>query len=147
MLKLNDDKTELITFGSSYFTRKVPSITLKLSDSEIVSSAHVTNLGASFDMNMSMEKFVSQKVKSCMYYLRNIYRIRRFLTPEATKTLVHAYIMSRLDYSNSLLYGINKCQINRLQTFQNAADRLIFQASKRDSVTPLPLHCLPIENT
>ena len=80
MLTLNDDKTELIIFGSSYFTPKVSSITLKLGDSEIVSSARITNLGTSFDMNMSMEKFVSQKVKSCMYYLRNIYRIRRFLT-------------------------------------------------------------------
>ena len=38
-----------------------------------------------------MEKFVSDKIKSSMYFIKNIRRIRRFLTQSATKTIVHAY--------------------------------------------------------
>ena len=38
-------------------------------------------------------------------HLHNISRIRRYLTPEATKSLVHAF-MSRLNYGNALLAGL-----------------------------------------
>ena len=64
MLTLNDDKTELITFGSSYFTRKVPSITFKLGDLEIVSSAQVTNLGAQIFNSRSYKN-----TRACIYHV------------------------------------------------------------------------------
>ena len=46
--------------------------------------------------------------------------------PESTKTLVHAFVTSHLDYCNSLLFGVPKYQIDRLQKVLNAAARLIF---------------------
>ena len=54
---------------------------------------------------------------------------------------------SRLDYANSLLYGVNSSQIQRLQRVQNRAAKLIVKARKRDHVTPLlkQLHWLPIK--
>ena len=41
MLKLNDEKTELIIFGSSYSIRKFPSLSLKISNIHINSSDSV----------------------------------------------------------------------------------------------------------
>ena len=88
-----------------------------------------------------------KKNKTCVYYLKNISRIRRYLTPEATKLLVHAYVISRIDYANSLLFGIKNTYLRRLQTIQNHAARLIFLSSRRHSATPLlyKLHWLPVE--
>ena len=147
MLKLNDEKTEFIVFGSPHFSRKIPSLTISVGTNEIVSSTSVRNLGAQFDRNLSMEKFVLDKIKTVMFYLKNISRIRRYLSPGSAKTIVHAYVISRLDYAKSLLYNINSSLIHRLQVVQNAAARLILNASRYDHATPLikSLHWLPVE--
>ncbi|KAF7647374.1 hypothetical protein LDENG_00173240 [Lucifuga dentata] len=39
--------------------------------------------------------------------------------------VIHAFISSRLDYCNSLFTCLNKTSLNRLQTVQNAAARLL----------------------
>ena len=64
-----------------------------------------------------------------MYKIR---QIRKFLNPESTKTLVHSFVTSHLDYCNSLLFGVPKYQIDRLQKELNAAARLIFRIPKFD---------------
>ena len=48
----------------------------------------------------------------------------------STKTLIHAFVSSRVDYCNNLLYGLPAYQLNKLQRVQNAAARLIFLESK-----------------
>ena len=90
---------------------------------------------------------VTATCKSAFYHLRNIYKIRRFLTPETTESIIHAFVTSRIDYCNSLLYGLPKCVLKKLQYVQNSAARLIYLSKKFDHVTPLliSLHWLPIE--
>ena len=72
--------------------------------------------------------------------------IRKFLNPESTKTLVHAFVTSHLNYCNSLLFGVPKYQIDRLQKVLNAAARLIFRIPKFDHISPalFHLHWLPV---
>ena len=69
------------------------------------------------------------------------------LTTEATATLVSAFILSRLDYCNSLLSGCPRSLILRLQKVQNNAARLILRISKREHISPhlASLHWLPID--
>ena len=62
---------------------------------------------------------------------------RRLLTTEATATLVSAFILSRLDYCNSLLSGCPRSLILRLQKVQNNAARLILGISKREHLSDL----------
>ena len=52
-------------------------------------------------------------------------RIRKYLSRSVTESLVHAFITSRIDYCNSLLYGFPNSHIMKLQRIQNAAVRLV----------------------
>ena len=63
-------------------------------------------------------------------------------------TLTHAFITFRLDNGNALLYGLPKYQIQRLQSVQNCAARLVKHLSKFDHISPLifELHWLPVEH-
>ena len=94
--------------------KKVPSIKLWIGDSVVRRTSYAKNLEFLFDSEMNMHKFVHQKVHAAKYYLRSIARCCRYLTLDATKALVHAYVTSRLDYCNSLLLGLAKKSINKL---------------------------------
>ena len=61
--------------------------------------------------------------RSCFFELCQICSIRWSLTSDARKTLVNAFVMSRLDYCNSMCHGINEGLLNKLQHIQNAAAR------------------------
>ena len=75
-------------------------------------------------------------------------RVRKYLTFEACKTLVQALVISRLDYSNALLYGINDGHFKHLQRLQDFAARLIFKAPRRENAEKFrfQLHWLPVEH-
>ena len=80
------------------------------------------------------------------YYLYNIRHIRKYLSREPTERLVHAFITSRLDYCNGLLYSAPEYQIKKLRRVMNASAQLVYCAPKYCHITPLPreLHWLPV---
>ena len=100
-----------------------------------------------FDNESSLDKHISAICKSEFFHLRRIAKIRSYLTEEATIALVHAFITCRLDNGNALLFGLPKYQIQRLQSIQNCAARLVKRHSKFDRASPLlfELHWLPVE--
>ena len=80
------------------------------------------------------------------YHLRNIAKVRLFLSQADTEKLIHCFISSRLDYCNALLSGLPKKSIGRLQLVQNAAARVLTKTKRRVHITPVlkSLHWLPI---
>ena len=96
---------------------------------------------------MSLVPHVNNICKTSCLHLRAIRKIRQFLDKDSTILLLHAFVISRLDYCNSLLFGLPDYVINRLQLIQNSAARLVFCVRKHDHVTPLliNLHWLPIK--
>ena len=111
---------------------------------QLVSS--VKNLGVTLDCHLNMSLHIQNVCRVAYIQLRQISSIRHLLTVEATKTLICALVLSRLDYCNSLLSGCPKHLLQKLQRVQNAAARLVYRVKKSDSVEPLlrSLHWLPI---
>ena len=145
-LKINDDKTEIIILTPSTATNKVQIPSVQVGNSTIAPVPVVRNLGSMFDEHMTMNEHVKRVCSGSYLHLRNIAAIRHSLTDEAAAQLIHAFVTSRLDSCNSLLYGLPDCAIAKLQRVQNMAAKLILKRRKYDRVTPLlqSLHWLPV---
>ena len=137
MLKLNDDKTEVLLIGSNNSLNHLRSVSVKVGNASVTSSQSVTNLGCIFDSRLNMNDFTIRKCQSTTFHLRSIYRARKYLTTDATKSLIHAFVTSRLDYANSLLYDVPLAQLNRLQKIQNFAARVISKTHRFDHISPV----------
>ena len=146
-LKMNDSKTEFLVIGSRQQLAKVNCNSIKVGDSMVQAVDNVRDLGAYLDKNMSMVTHINTKCRTACMHLYNLRRIRKYLSREATETLVHSLIFSHIDYCNALLHGIPKYQLEKLQRIQNMAAKLIFQQPKFSHVSPLliQLHWLPVE--
>ena len=131
--KLNDDKTESLLIASNrpHFPNPPP-ISIHIRNIDIPFSSQAKTLGVTLSGNLSMEKHVTAYVE-----IRRIRNIRHYLTTDATKTLVCVFVLSKLDYCNSLLSSCPNQLLNKLQKVQNSAARLVFKAGKQEHIKPL----------
>ena len=107
----------------------------------------VRDLGVMIDDELTMAAHVGHVVSGCFYQLRQLRSVRRCLPFEARRALVTAFVASRLDYCNAVLYGVAACNINRLQVAMNTAARLVTGSGKYEHITPVlrdVLHWLPV---
>ena len=98
------------------------------------------------DSILSMDNQIAKICQGAWHGLRCIGNIRSFLTEAASEKLVHAFVSSKLDSNNGLLYGLPKEKLKKLQKVQNAAARMVSRTPKHDHITPVlkSLHWLPI---
>ncbi|XP_013763333.1 uncharacterized protein LOC102206753 [Pundamilia nyererei] len=108
---------------------------------------YVSNLGVLLDSSFKLDKQVYAVVRSSFHQLRLISKPRHYVPHEDLEKLIHAFETSRLDYCNSLYYGLPSSLLLRLQTVQNAAARLLTGTRKFCPITLVlaGLHWLPIK--
>ena len=123
-LLLNDDKTEFMIIGTCQRLKKLQAMNIKVGGSVIKPSCQVKNLGSWFDSNLNMRHHITNICKACFFYLHNIRCIKKYLSRDSLLTLVHAFVTSRLDYCNALLYGLPKEQIANSKYKDNACKML-----------------------
>ena len=104
------------------------------SESALQPVNEVKDLGITLDSTLTLRTHINNICCSGSLSLHELSKIRKFLSQKDTKRVVHAFISSKLDYCNGLLYGSPSSEIQKLQRLQNAAARLI------------NLHWLPIEH-
>ena len=142
-LMINDNKTEFLIIGTKQQLAKLSVDNLKIGSTNIVPSTSVRNLGAWFDSNLCMSTHITKACSTSFFHLHNIRRIRKFLSKDSLVTLIHAFITNRLDYCNSLPYGLPTSELAKLQRVQNAAARLVNNTQKFNHVS-LVLHQLHV---
>ena len=93
-----------------------------------------------------MSSHITNVCRTAFFALQTIGHLRKYLDRPTTERLVHAFISSRLDCCNSLLYGLPDADVVKLQRVQNSAARLVVGAKKRDHIQPIlhGLHWLPV---
>jgi hypothetical protein len=89
------------------------------------------------DRNLTFSNHINEMCKKATFAIRSIGRIRKYLPSDEIKRLVNALVISRLDYSNSLFYGLPKYQIDKLQRLQNTAARLVAGTKRSDHIKPV----------
>ena len=95
MLKLNDNKTELMLVssnGTKHLHNLPTSITI--GNAQIPFKQSVKNLGFTLDCHLTMNAHVTNIARTCYFELRCLASIRRFLTRTATATHVSAFVSS-----------------------------------------------------
>ena len=146
-LKQNDSKTEVLVCGPKRRRELLPRTSIRVGDSDIEFSDTVRTLGALLDCELSMDSHISNKISVCNYHIRRIGRVRSCMTREVANSAAVALVLSKLDYCNSLLHGVSKKKLKRLQVAQNTAARIVSKTKKRDHISPVlnELHWLPVE--
>jgi len=101
------------------------------------------------DSGLTMQSHVRQTVSRCfavLRQLRSLRTVRRQVPTSVFQSLIVALVLSRMDYCNSVLFGLPANFIQRLQSVQNAAARLIFRIRRSEHITPalISLHWLRV---
>ena len=140
-----DDATEGVGEHSS---RLQPSIMIRLNSQELSSSPSVRDLGVIIDSGLTLTTHVSILARTCFYLLRRIRQAKKNLDKDSVKTLVHALVLSRLDYYNSVLANLPEVTLAPLIRVQHSAARLIRNLWRQDfvSLVMMELHWLPLHH-
>ena len=147
MLKPSDNKKELmlVTSKRSKHLHNLPT-SITIGNAQIPFKQSVKNLGITFDCHLTMNTHVSKIARTCYLELRRLASIRRFLTSTATAKVVSAFVLSKIDYCNLLLFGSTHDMTSHLQRIQHNAARVILRLPKSTSMNIhlMLLHWLPV---
>ena len=121
-------------------------VSLNIDGHVLAPAPYVKDLGVILDSSLSMDQHIMNVCKVSYFHLQNIRYLKPVLSLDALLKVTHAFICSRLDYCNSLLYGLQGVQLAKLQRIQNIAARLVTGCSRYDHITPVlkKLHWLPV---
>ena len=148
MLRLNDNKTELMLVTSKR-TKHHHSLhtSITMGNAQIPLKKYVKNLVFTLDCHLTMNAHVFNIAWTCYFELRRLVSIRTFLTSTATATLVSAFVLSKIDYCSSLLFGSTHDVTSHLHRIQNYAARVILRLPRSSSITIhiKSLHWLPVK--
>ena len=94
-----------------------------------------------------LSRHVQNICKSCFAQIRDLRRLRGYLTHHAALMAANALVGSRLDYCNSLFRSLSALDLRKLQCVQNNLARIVTNTTKYSHITPVRkiLHWLPIE--
>ena len=146
-LKINDSKTEFLVLTSSFLKQHFNDLNISVGNSRIAPSINARNFGVIFDNHMSFDKQINSICKSAFFHLRNIGSIGNMLTDDACSQLIHSLVTVRIDYCNSLLYGMPDSTLFRLQKVLKTAARIPKKILKFSYITDKDLHWLKLRIT
>ena len=145
-LQLNPSKTEVLRCSSARRQHQIPTGPVRVGDTSVQPVRKVRDVGVYTDADVTMSTHVTAVVKACFAALSQIRSVRRSLTRTTLLTIVHALLVTKVNYCCSVVSGISGQLLQRLQSVFNAAAHLVFSARKSEHITPLlrELHWLKV---
>ena len=121
MFKLKENKAEVMLVSSkSKHLHNLPT-SITIGNAQVPFKQPVMNLGFTVDYHLSMNQHVSTITETCCCKQYCFTSICSFVTHTATSTLLSAFILTRIDDCNSLLFGSTHDVASHLQRIQNYA--------------------------
>ena len=116
-LKCNPNKTNHIYLSSKYkYNPMVPRLVSESHD--LIPSDVFLNLGVKFDKHLLFKERISNIRRGTSLSISRISKLGKYLDVKTSEQLIHAFVSSKLDCCNSLLYGLPSHEIARLQKFR-----------------------------
>ena len=137
-LKLNDSKTDFIILGNTHNLKSVTTTHITIGECKVPVSTSVKNFCATLDPYLKLNKQVNLTCRSAWFNLYQIGKIKRYLSKDQLKSLIQAFVISKLDMNNSMLIGSPAVLTKKLQSVQNAAAKLVCGLNRWDHVDPSP---------
>jgi hypothetical protein len=147
-LQLNPKKSEVIQFTAARGQNRVEDVAaIRVSSAIIPPVLTIRSLGVTLDKKLTFDQHVTNTCRSCYYHIRALRHVRQSLQDNVVKTVACSMVGSRLDYCNSLFFGMTKSNFNKLQQVQNTLARAVLCRGKFEHITPVlkELHWLPVE--
>jgi hypothetical protein len=147
-LKMNNDKSEFILFGSSRLLPNCNSDSIQVGGREVSRGDSLKLLGVMLDQSLTFKKHIADKARKAASAVFRIRKLRPYLSKERCLQLTNALVLSHMDYSNALFVNLPVSTLKPLQRIQNFAAKTVTKASRYSSAT-LALkecHMLPIKH-
>ena len=132
-LKLNPDKTEFMRCATARRLPQLAKEVVTFGNSSILPATTVRNLGVVVDQKLSFQSHVNKTVSSCFYQLRRLKSSVKALPFGTAKMLVNSFVISRIDYCNSILAGAPQYLLNRLQRVHERSCQDVMSMQQRRS--------------
>src|SRR5688572_4812114 len=146
-LRLNPSKTQFIWLGTRQQLAKIDLAALATEFPQFAFSTTVRDLGVTIDQELTFARHIHQLCRDCYYQLRQLRVVSRSLTTNAASTLIHSFVVTRLDLCCALYAGLPAVRLGCLERVLRTAARLIGHIPKFGHVTAFMrdvLHWLPI---
>ena len=143
MLQLNMDETEVLVLRNKSLRYPIALNKIKIDSIDILTARSVRHLDTVFECALRSEAFGNSIGKSTWFSWFSIRRSSRSLTTDAPQIPIKASVMSKIDYWNSVLYGIPNKLLNRIQRNENYAARVALRLHKFSHTTPVLATILP----
>ena len=107
-LQLNAEKTEIIWFSSKTKLKMLDpaDLSLSLGSTTVEPVVSVRNLGVYMDNEMNMRIHIGKICSAYYFHLRRLRQLQHIVSKATMQRLVSAFILSHLDYCNSVLAGL-----------------------------------------
>src|SRR6266403_5915134 len=130
-LSVNPSKTEFLLIGTPQQRSKLTSSTLTFQATPLSTVSSCRNLGVILDNDLSFKRHISSICSSSFYHIRQLRQIRSSLDRNSAIVHANSLVSSKLDYCNSLFYGLPDLSLHRLQIVQNALARVVVPTARR----------------
>jgi hypothetical protein len=137
-LKFNACKTNAIAFGlksQSELLKNLPP--LQLTSAAVDIQLNGKSLGVTLDSELTMEPFISSTRRASFAALSSIRQMQAYINPVTAKMLIHAFVLSRVDYCASLLVSLPTKSLDCLQSVINCAARTVRGTSRFSHISPV----------
>jgi len=114
-LKINKDKTQFVWLGTPHQLSRIRCQKITFGGADIQISTEAMCLGVLLDNRLTFAPHIRRICCRCFYHLWQLRVVRKSLTVEAAKTMVHSFVVARCEYCNSVYYGASAIHIRPLQ--------------------------------